>query len=610
MQFPMLQETAQYREMTSVFGGYNHQLSCQEGQFFDMKNMTSQYYPILSPRQNRGIVKSFNNLQGILDKEDVLWIDGNKLYINGEEKELKDMTITDGQKTLAKMGAFVIIMPDKIWYNVEKNECGYMEAHGGVLSYVNTPFRGFEWSLCEANGKAIEYHDASYYEQLSKEGKSPQDGDYMMSSKNGKPSLKVYAASTKTWLTVATTYVHLKYPLSDSFKVGDGIKISTNTLVDRNGGSLENIFLNEEDDEDFPYSTNTYIVDIGNGGITIPGIINPISEENGSDYPKIMVERLVPDMEYITECNNRLWGCSKDGHEIYCCKLGDVTNWNCFRGISTDSWAATVGSDGKFTGAITYLGYPMFFKEDSLIKIAVSGAGAHQTKETKCRGVQKGSEKSLNIINEVLYYKSSTCICGYNGSLPYSISDELGEVRYYDAVAGGLGDRYYISMRDSKGTYTLFSYDAKNGIWCKEDNTQVLYFCKHLDELYYIDVKDNTMKSVRGTLLYDVPEKATEGRFDWFVESGTIGYSSPDNKYVSRINLRITLEFGTNVDFYLQYNSSGEWEHKFNMSGKGTRTFSIPIIPKRCDHFKYKLTGKGGCKIHSITKTMEEGSDE
>jgi hypothetical protein len=117
------------------------------------------------------------------------------------------------------------------------------------------------------------------------------------------------------------------------------------------------------------------------------------------------------------------------------------------------------------------------------------------------------------------------------------------------------------------------------------------------------------MKSVRGTLLYDVPEKATEGKFEWFAESGNIGYSSPDNKYVGRINIRITLEVGTNVDFYLQHDSSGEWEHKFNMSGTGTRSFSVPITPRRCDHFKYKISGKGGCKIHSVTKTIEEGSD-
>ena len=309
-------------------------------------------------------------------------------------------------------------------------------------------------------------------------------------------------------------------------------------------------------------------------------------------------------MAFITECNNRLWGCSKDGHEVYCCKLGDVKNWNCFAGISTDSWAATIGSDGKFTGAITYLGYPMFFKEDCLIKIAVSSNGGHQLKETKCRGVQNGSHRSLSILNETLYYKSTTCVCGYNGSLPVSVSEELGGVRYYDAVAGTIDNRYYISMKDGNGTSHLFVYDTKNGIWNKEDD-----FCRHSDDLYYIDMKDKKMKSVGGTLLYDVEEKATEGKFDWFVESGTIGYSSPDNKYVARINIRITLEVGANVDFYLQYDSSGEWEHKFNMSGKGTKTFTVPIIPKRCDHFKYKLTGKGECKIHSIAKTMEEGSD-
>ena len=591
MQFPIFQEVARYREMTTAFGGYNHQLSCGEGQFFDMKNMTSEYFPTLSPRKNRGIVKSFTNPQGILDKEELLWIDNNKLYINGEEKDLNGVTISnESPKTLAKMGAFIIIMPDRIWYNVDKDECGYME-------HSKTFDKGTEikFTLCEANGSVITAYDSSHYESTD-----PKDGDYMMTTKNGKSSLKVYSSTTKIWVTVATTYVQISAKgIGVGFEKGDGIKIS----IDKGEQNLSDIFVIEEDDK---VVSNNTIVDKTDDSITITGIL---SQETTINDKNMSVERKVPDMAYITECNNRLWGCSKDGHEIYCCKLGDVKNWNCFAGISTDSWAATIGSDGKFTGAITYLGYPMFFKEDSLIKIMVSATGGHQIKETKCRGVQKGSERSLSILNETLYYKSSTCVCGYNGSIPFSISDSLGDVKYYDAVAGCIGDRYYITMRDAKGTYSMFVFDTKNGIWCKEDNVNALCFCKHLDELYYIDAKDNKMKSVGGTLLYDVPEKATEGKFDWFVESGTIGYTSPDNKYVARINLRITLEFGTNVDFYLQYDSSGEWEHKFNMSGKGTRTFSVPIIPKRCDHFKYKLMGKGGCKIHSITKTMEEGSD-
>lgn len=610
MRFPKLQEVTRHREMTTVFGGYNHQISCDEGQFFDMKNMTSKYFPVLSPRENRGIVKSFTNPQGILDKEDLWWIDNKELYQNGDRIFLDDVTLSDeSPKTLAKMGAYIIIMPDKVWVDTSRDtpwpEHGYMERKNEIID--STPMVTF--SLADANGSVIDYHDAEYYKSHS-----PKDGDYMLTTTTeGKPSLKIYSATTSIWMTVATTYLQIKSEgIGIGFEKEDGVKISSNTNT-----GLENVFVNHEYFDGFDeegnffgkwvWTTNTYIVDRTDDSITIPGIFS--GGNIAYVHMDLTIERKVPDMAFITECNNRLWGCSKDGHEIYCCKLGDVKNWNCFRGASTDSWAATIGSDGKFTGAITYLGYPMFFKEDCLIKISVSATGGHQTKETMCRGVQSGSGGSLAILNETLYYKSSSGVCGYNGSLPYSISDVLGDVKYYDAVAGAIGDKYYISMRDNSGEYSLFVYDYKNGIWCKEDNTKALSFCKHKDDLYYIDNQDNTMKSVGGTLPYNVPEKATEDRFDWYVESGAIGYSSPDNKYIGRINLRITLEFGANVDFFLQYDSSGEWEHKFNMSGTGTRTYSIPIIPKRCDHFKYKITGKGGCKIHSVTKTIEEGSD-
>lgn len=595
MRFPILQEVSRYREMTTVFGGYNHQISCGEGQFFDMKNMTSSHFPILSPRNKRGIVKAFVNPQGILDKEDLWWIDDKVLYRNGKEQTLEGVTLTDGHKVLAKMGAYIIIMPDKVWCKANDDdsslECGYMEH--------KTEKKGVSISICDASGKAIEWHDAEYYKT-----NEAKDGDYQMAvNSSGTYSLKVYSATTSIWMTVASTYVQITAEgIGKGFEKEDGVKITTDNVSE----SLDNIFVNEEEDK-IHHSTNTYIVDRTDNSITIPGIFKGSVTEFKDTT--IIVERKVPDMAYITECNNRLWGCSKDGHEIYCCKLGDVKNWNLFRGASTDSWAATIGSDGKFTGAITYLGYPIFFKEDCLIKISVSAIGGHQTKETMCRGVQNGSNGSLIVLNETLYYKSSKGVCAYNGSLPYSISEELGEDNYYDAVAGAIGDKYYISMRDNGGDYSLFVYDSKNGIWCKEDKTQALAFCKHKDDLYYIDNKDKTMKSVGGTLLYDVPEKATEKSCDWYVESGAIGYSSPDNKYVGRINLRITLEFGTNVDFFLQYDSHGEWEHKFNMSGTGTKTFSIPIVPKRCDHFKYKISGKGECKIHSVTKTIEEGSD-
>ena len=602
MQFPTLQEVERYRTMTTVFGGYNHQISCSEDQFYDMKNMTSRYFPVLSPRQKRGFAKTLNNPQAILDKEDMWWIDNKILYKNGNPIYMNGVTLTDeSPKTMCKMGAYIIIMPDRVWCKTEKDafslECGYMEN--------KTETSSFSLSTCDAIGSTIAWQDAEYYHTHT-----PTDGNYMMTiNSDGSPALKVYSASTGIWLTVSSTYMQISATgIGKGFEKEDGVKVSV-TFSEGLPDNLKHIFINDEGDH--VYSTNTYIIDRTDDSITIPGIYRA-SAEGGSSSGEISlkVERKVPDMAYITECNNRLWGCSKDGHEIYCCKLGDVKNWNCFRGNSTDSWAATIGSDGKFTGATTFLGYPMFFKEDSFIKISISATGGHATKETMCRGVQSGSDRSIAVLNEVLYYKSSAGICAYNGSLPYSISDDLGDTKYYDAVAGAIGDKYYVSMRDSSKKYSMFVFDSKNGIWCKEDDTQALYFCRHSDELYFIDGKDKVMKSVGGTLPFMVYDTGTEGNFDWYVESGAIGYSSPDNKYVGRINLRITLEFGTNVDFYIQYDSQGEWEHKFNMSGRGTRTFSIPIIPQRCDHFKYRIKGIGGCKIHSVTKTIEGGSDD
>ena len=592
MQYPYLDEVTRYREMTNTFGGYNHQLSCQEGQFYDMENMTSQYYPIMSPRNPRGNAKQFANLQGILDKEELMWVEDGALYNNGEKVKLDYTLSTEGEKALVKMGAYVVIFPDKIWYNTESDLSGMLEN-----KTTSGEGKKVSFTMCDSKGVKITARDAKYYEE-----NDPSDGDYMRSSANGKTSIKVYSSTTKTWATVTTTYVCMSTELiGEEFKKGDGIKIIVDN-ADEHWSAISNIFVNEEDGG--KYSINTVVHDRTESSITFVGILGDECEFNDMT---VEVTRGVPDIEFVTECNNRLWGCSKDGHEIYCSKLGDVTNWNCFQGLSTDSWTATIGSDGKFTGATTYLGYPIFFKEDSLIKVSVSGTGGHQIKETKCRGVQRGSEKSLSILNETLYYKTSSGVCMYTGSLPVGISDELGEVRYSDATAGTIGDRYYISMKDAQGTPHMFVYDTKNGIWCREDNTDALFFCRHEEELYFIDAKDMKMKSIRGTLSYESQEM--EGKFRWFVESGNIGYSSPDNKYIARINLRISLEFGTNVDFYIQYDSDGKWEHKFNMSGKGTRTFTVPIIPKRCDHFKYKIVGKGGCKIHSITKTLEQGSD-
>ncbi|MCQ4771898.1 hypothetical protein NE579_15845, partial [Intestinimonas massiliensis] len=75
----------------------------------------------------------------------------------------------------------------------------------------------------------------------------------------------------------------------------------------------------------------------------------------------VMVRRKIPDLEYICESENRLWGC--EGHNIHASALGDPTNFFTFAGVSTDSYSVAVGSDGDFTGCAAYSGDVLFFKE-------------------------------------------------------------------------------------------------------------------------------------------------------------------------------------------------------------------------------------------------------
>lgn len=586
MKYPYLDNVSQSKDMVTYFQGYNHNLSCPEGAFYDVKNISTDYFPILSPRKPRTKGMQFVNPQGLLDKEDLIWVDDGCLYINNEMKLNSLDKTTD--KTITKMGAYIVIMPDRVYYNVETDEHGNMEASVSKSQQIS-------FTLCAIDGTAITWHDDDYYKSHT-----PNNGDYKMSTVNGKTSLSVYASATKLWSSVPTTYMKIQSSgIGAAFEKEDGVKITLNLSSVSWDWGKNYIFVNDEGEG--KVSSTFVIADKGNDYITVTALLN----ENKTFNIPFTVGRNVPDMAFITECQNRLWGCSKDGHEIYCCKLGDVKNWNVFQGISTDSWAATIGTDGKFTGAVTYLGYPIFFKEDSLVRVNISSTGGHSTKDLRCRGVQSGSEKSLCMLNELLYYKSANGICVYDGNFPTEISDALGKVRYSNAVGGSFNNRYYISMQDDDGKWHMFVYDKKHELWSKEDNTHAKVFCTHKDSLFFIGA-DNFLWGIDGATAFT--EGTEEKAVEWMAESGNIGYAVSDKKYVARFNVRMFLANESHVSMFIQYDE-GSWIYLWNMSGHGIKTFTIPVIPKRCDHFKIRLLGHGDAKLYSIAKSIEEGSD-
>lgn len=584
MRYPIMDYVATSKDMVTNFQGLDAKLtSCTEGEFFDMRNITTQYYPVLSPRNRRGFVRNFTNLQGILDKESLIWIDNGHMYVDGVDKL---SGISAGQKTIAKMGAYVVIMPDKIWYNCDDNTHGNMDATISTTASVT-------FTPCKADGSSMgTIHDEAYYKT-----NKPTSGSIMRTyTQDGKASFKIYSELTSLWSAITSTYfsIAINGQNFSQFKDLDGVKISINT----NGVTwayADKVFVNDEGNG--WRSINGCIQRKNGNSIVIVGLMDDVTTKN----LQIKVERKTPNLKYITECQNRLWGCSEDGHEIYCCKLGDVTNWNYFSGTAIDSYAATVGSDGVFTGAVTYNNNPIFFKEHSFLKVTVSATGAHSYREQPDRGVQNGSSRSICNVNGVLFYKGVNDVYAFDGSSPMGVGENLGEHRYFDAVSGTINGRYYMSVKDADDKYTLFVYDTTKGIWAKEDEANVTAFCTNKDDLLF--VVGNKLFCVDGN------KGTVEAPIAWYTESGYIGFSIAGKKYVSKINIRMSLDIGAYCDLWIQYDNEDKWKHIFNMSGKGTKSFTVPVTIQRCDHFRIKLSGKGGCKIYSISKTIEEGSD-
>ena len=85
MKYPTLTGENSSRDFLEVFGGYNHNLKISEGEFYDMQNLTSSYFPLLSPRKARGVYKKLTKPNGLIAKDALCYVDGNKFYINEYE---------------------------------------------------------------------------------------------------------------------------------------------------------------------------------------------------------------------------------------------------------------------------------------------------------------------------------------------------------------------------------------------------------------------------------------------------------------------------------------------------------------------------------------------
>lgn len=650
--YPTIPETARSQQVTDTFGGYNHNLKIPEGEFYEMENLCGDDYPLLATRKQRNTLQvSVENLQAMVSKGDKLYyIAGYDPttktcgFYAGDEKVM-DLAYAGGSKRFVSMGAYLLIWPDKVWYNTADGTHGNMEkmfsaAAGTYLDHSLTSSSGPDgqeiydiyvlWYIrpCSRDGKIVYTTGAAYGEKrvVVVDGieyhylnfvkpKEPKNGDAYIDRETRTPY--IYNDISKDWSAQDVPVMRLECKgIGSAFAPGDYIRVSG---IDPGTYSGLNVGDNPSDGvyREVLVTGENYIVLDAYAPTEAHGIMNDTPPAEG--YVKAAMD--TPDMDYVIEAQNRLWGCKygtvngKLVNEIYASALGRFDVWHKYAGVSTDSYAASVGSDGRWTGAVNYQGYPLFFKEDRMHKVYVSASGAHRIQEYTMRGVQPGGAKSLAVVNGVLFYKARDCVCAYDGSgAPTDVSEKLNlnSLSYpgsTTSIAAAYRDKYYLylQMNTPPGS-RLLVLDTRRGTWYRENLPigSITDFTEHFGSLlcaaYGIEeiAHDNQVSELIGT---------EEGDVAWSCETGLIGYSTVEQKYVSRFNIRMSLARDAYMDVLVQYDSDGVWHNQGRIQGVGTRTFMLPVRPRRCDHFRIRLEGCGDVRIYSFAKIFEAGSD-
>ena len=567
MQIPTLKQGNVSRENVTSFGGYHAGARIAEGEFAAMKNCTGDQFPLIATRRKRGVYAAPQKCNGLLAKDSLCWVDGSKFVMNGYETELH---LTDSPKQLVSMGAYVIIFPDKKYINTaDLSDSGNLEAEftsAGTVKF--TPVDG--------DGKPL----IPAYTQ-PEEPEKPENGALWLDT-SGAGALLQWSAGTGMWVSVDNTLVRISCPnMGVSFRPGDGVQLT---------GVPAGVV------------TSGVIADCGRDYVTVPGLLE---REASLDTP-VTVGRYLPLMDMVLECGNRLWGCryglNRAGavvNEIYASKLGDFRNWNCFQGVSTDSYCVSLGNDGPFTGAVQHLGYPVFFREDCIHRLYGSTPATFRLQTTPCPGVQQGCSRSLARVGQMLYYKSPTGVCAYDGAVPVTVSQKLGVMPCTRASAGALGDKYYICIQEEETTGRLWVYDTARGLWHREDDTRVRWFCTCRDDLSFVNGE--------GQIISVMGRGQPEEEISWMLETGMLGTLTPDSKTLTRLNLR--LELAQQATVWVQYDGDDFWTPVATVYGSAGQCFNLPVAVRRCDRLRLRLEGTGFMRLSCITKTMERGSE-
>ena len=498
--------------VTYQFTGLDRRARIQDGACREMRNMSTDNAPCLSPRKGRRKVTAYSSATLILHK------DGKPFVVDGAAVKFDGRTVGSvaaGRKRAVVMNDWVFLWPDKKAFNAKTEEFCSMEASVGALAvrFTNSTIKrtdGGGWPFKAGDGVTIEGCSQDY--------------------NNRTAVVQAVDGSTLTFYDNVFQYGELG---------GEG-------------------------------NQNTH--EWQEGAVTL--------------------SRTVPDLDFVCEKDNRLWGVY--GNHICCCKLGDGFNWNVFNGLATDAYDVGVGSDGDFTGIAGYASYVLAFKESCVHKLYGTKPTNFTVNTSYISGVQAGCADTLCVYNNVLYYLSREGVMAYGGGTPEPVGMQLAS-SYDRACAGMHGAKYYLCGVGQEGAEILV-YDTEKNLWAREDETEAAGFSSCGGALYLLDADGGLWQCGTGDLV------------SWEAVFGPFETVAPEKKKSGRLDLVLTADRGAVLAVDTRIDGQG-WREAWSGAARRTDcTVAVPYLPVRGHGFSIRLRGTGRVTLHAINRRFKEGS--
>ena len=601
------------RSLVRAFGGLNETYACTEAEYSEGVNFSTRDFPALSTRKPRRKLRTLTGLNGMYHLNGLLTVCGRDLVYTSDDRDADAVTcedvVLDGKKALTGLGTKILIFPDKIAFDTAD---GSISPLGALWQSEG---QSVKFAPCDASGKTYKVDSCG-----KEEPEKPNDGQTFLKIEDEEHpwsstgTLEVYSTNSGNWTAVPLEYCRITAAgVEKLFAQWD--------TVTARGTAAKQAGMWEELDGDL------VVYDVLENGLRVQAAakgdffygtlvqgadsalwtsMDGRETRSFSVSTPVSMERRVPELDFVTECDNRVWGCSSKENVIYACKLGDPTNWFSYRGIAADSYAVTVGSDGAFTGAATCMGYALFFKENTLHKLYGSKPADFQLTSLRCRGVAKNAARSLCVLNETLYYLSPDGVMAWDGSIPVKVSGALDASRLahaQNAVGGALDGRYYLHVsRDGGGQARLLVYDTERGLWSEEDvcswdmaSTGGQLYLWDGQALWAADPdREPDWKSTDGV----------EKKIRFEVTTGDIGLDGAEDRYLSRLTLRLDAVCSSTVEVSVSYDG-GSWEPAADITAEKPHcSYDLSFAPRRHGTLRLRLKGTGQITLRSIAKTM------